>query len=114
MDAGHREELSRWASVLAQSSDAQTAAAGRAIQSLCAANEAGIPVERGELMSLAKTLKDAKAAERRAAARAIRSLCDENAELEPRTQTSQPGLATASRRSASAGSSCRPRSGRRR
>src|SRR5918994_544951 len=83
MDAGHRDELSRWAGALAQSSDPQAAAAGRAIRSLCAANDAGTPIGRGDLVELASALRRAETAELRSAGRAIRSLCDENALLEP-------------------------------
>ncbi len=90
MSAGQRDELSRRAEVLAQSSDPQTAAAGRAIQSLCVANATGTAIERRELVRLAAALRGAKAAELRSAGRAIRSLCDENAGLDRRAQAPRP------------------------
>jgi len=83
MDAGRRGELSHWGQVLEQSSNPQAAAAGRAIQSLCAANDAGTSLDRGELIELASALRAASTAELRSAGRVISSLCHENAGLEP-------------------------------
>ena len=58
MSGGHRKELSRWAGLLAESSDPQSAAAGRAILSLCAANTAGTPIDLGAYERLAKNQED--------------------------------------------------------
>ncbi|MGZ8696187.1 MAG: putative glycoside hydrolase [Gaiellaceae bacterium] len=82
MDAGQREELSHWAEALVQSSDRETVAAGRAIQSLCA-KAATTDVERREHVRLASELRTAKSAELRAAGRAIGRLCDENVAAAP-------------------------------
>jgi len=81
MDAGQRDELSRWAGALAQSGNPQSAAAGRAILALCEANATGSAIDRRELMRTAKALGGAKTAELRSAGRAIRGLCAENAAL---------------------------------
>ena len=94
MNAGQRDELSRWAEVLVQSGDQHTAAAGRAIQSLCVANAAGTGIERRQLMRLARALRGAKTAELRSAGRAIRSLCDENATLKAGAPAQRPARRT--------------------
>ena len=85
MDAGRRDELSRWAALMAASADAETARAGRVVQALCEANAAGRAVERHEFMRLADQLAGARSAELRSAGRAISTLCAENAALDAST-----------------------------
>src|SRR5215210_746000 len=82
MQSEYRDELRRWANALVERGDDEALrAAGRAITTLCDANVAGDPIDRGELERFAKGLGRSEVAELRAAGRAIRALCAENATL---------------------------------